>query len=107
MLRLIDGGNDCNAEQVKHKECLNHVEVLFDKQDKYLPKLMTIVKVCLAVDTNVDDVSSKITQDMEQAESAMLSLNKRIDTIDETIQDVFLDFKVDGITTKMALLEDS
>jgi hypothetical protein len=107
MLKLIDGVNDCNAEQVKHKECLNYVEVLFDKLGKHLPDLTTVVEVCLALGTNVDDASSKITQVMEQAESATLSLNIPIDTIDETIQDTFLNVKVDGITTKMALLEDS
>jgi hypothetical protein len=107
MLKLIDGVNDHNAEQVKQKEHLNHVEVLFAKLDKHLSELMTIVKVCTAVGTNVDDVSSKITQVLEHAESATLYLNKCIDTMDETIQDTFLNFKVDGITTKMALLEDS
>jgi hypothetical protein len=74
---------------------------------RHLPELTTVVEVCTAVGTIVDDVSLKVTQVLEQAESATLSLNKHIDTIDETIWDTFLNFKVDGITTKQALLEDS
>jgi hypothetical protein len=104
---LIDRVNDCNAEQVKHKEHLDHVKVLFAKLDKHLPELTTIVEVCRAVGMNVDDVSSKITQVLEHAESATLSLNKRIDIMDETLRDTFLNFKVDGITTKLDVLEES
>ena len=61
--------------------------------------------MCLSVGTSVDAIGSTLDVICEQAGSATQPINRHLDSMEETIKDTFLDFKVDIISAKLSSLE--
>ncbi len=85
---------------------------MFDKLDQQLPKLARCVAVCSEVVTTVDAAGSTLACIQEQMALTCQSVTQRLDSMEETIRDKFLDLKVDIldlkvdiISTTLALLE--
>ena len=100
-------GNTARDAQLaqQHGKRMARVEILFDKLDQQLPTLVRCVEVCSEFGPTAEAAASTHANIRDQTATTTQTVSQRLDGMEETIRDTFLDLKVDVISTTLALLE--
>jgi hypothetical protein len=105
LMKLATSNNVRDALLAKHSERINRMEILFDRLDLQLPNLACCVEVCSEVGSSTTEIASTLTTIRDQRTTTAQRVTQLLNDMEETIQDTFVDLKVDVLTSTLASLE--
>ena len=107
LVKMVESNHMCNAQLAKHSERIDRMEILFDRLDNQLPNLARCVKVCSEVGSSTTAIASTLTTLRDQATTTAQTVTQRLDDMEETIRDTFVDLKVDVLTATLTSMENT
>ena len=81
--------------------------MLFDRLDNQLPNLARCVEVCLEVGSRSTAIASTLTTLRDQTTTTVQMVTQRLDDMEETIRDTFVDLKVDVLKATLTSMENT
>ncbi len=105
LMTMVEGNTARDAQLAQHGERMARVEILFDKFDQQLPSLARCVQACSEFGPTAAAVALTLDKIKDHTATATQTVSQRLDDMEETIWDTFLDLKVDVISVTLALLE--
>jgi hypothetical protein len=74
------------------------MEILFEPMDSQIPNMTRCVEVCSEVGSSSTAIASTLTTIRDQTVTTAQTVSQRLDDMEETIRDTFVDLKVDVLT---------
>ena len=105
LMKMVAGNTARDAQLAQHGKWMARVEILFNKLDQHLPTLARCVEACSEFGPTAEAVASTLANIRDHMVTTTQTVSQRLDGMEETIQDTFLDLKVDVIPTTLASLE--
>ena len=105
LMKMAEGNQVRDAQLVKQSERLDRMEVLFDRMDAQLPKMSRCVELCSEVASSSSGIASTLTTIRDQTVTTAQTVSQRLDGMEDTIRDTFVDLKVEVITATLTSLE--
>jgi hypothetical protein len=105
LMTMVKGYTARDAQLAQHGERMARVEIIFDKFDQQLPSLARCVEACSEFGPTAAAVALTLDNIRDHTATTTQTVSQRLDGMEETIRDTFLDLKVDVISTMLALLE--
>ena len=96
-----------DAQLAKHSERIDRMEILFDHLDHQLPNLARCVEVCSEVGSSTTAIASTLTTLRDRTTTTVQTVSQRLDDMEETIRDTFVDLKVDVLTATLTSMENT
>jgi hypothetical protein len=96
-----------DAQLAKHSERMDRMEILFEQLNNQLPNLPRCVNVCSEVGSSTTAIASTLTTLRDQTTTTVQTVTQRLDDMEETIRDTFVDLKVDVITATLTSMENT
>ncbi len=97
----------CDAQLAKHSKRMDKMEILFDQLDTQLPNMACCVEVCSEVGSSSTAIASTLTTIRDQTLTTAQTVTQRLDDMEETIRDTFVDLKVDVIKAMLTSMENT
>jgi hypothetical protein len=107
LVKMVESNHMRDAQLAKHSKRIDRMEILLDPLDNQLPNLARCVEVCSEVGSSTTAISCTLTTLRDQATTTAQTVTQRLDDMDETIQDMFVDLKVDVLTATLTLMENT
>ena len=95
LVKMAESNQMRDAQLVKHSERMDRMEILFDRLDTQLPNMARCVEVCSEVGSSSTAIASTLTTIRDQTLTTAQTVTHRLDGMEETIRDTFVDLKVD------------
>ena len=83
------------------------MEILFERLDTQLPNLACCVDLCSEVGSSTTAIASTLTTLRDQTITTAQTVTQRLDGMEETIRDMFVDLKVDVIKATLTSMENT
>ena len=96
-----------DAQLAKHSERIDRMEILFNCLDNQLSYLARCVEVCSEVGSSTTAIASTFTTLRDQVTTTAQTVTQRLDNMEETIRDTFVDLKVDVLTVTLTSMENT
>ncbi len=96
-----------DAQLAKHSEQMDRMEILFERLDTQFPNMARCVKVCSEVGSSLTAIASTITTIRDQMITTAQTVTQRLNDMEETIRDTFVDLKVDVIKATLTSMENT
>ena len=107
LVKMAESNQMRNAQLAKHSERMDRMEVLFKRLDTQLPNLACCVEVCSEVGSSMTTIASTLTTLRDQTTTTAQTVTQRLDDMEETIRDTFVDLKVDVLTATLTSMENT
>ena len=105
LVKMAESNQMRDAQLVKHSERMDRMEILFDRLDTQLPNMARCVEVCSEVGSSSTAIASTLTTIRDQTVTTAQTVSQRLDDMEETIRDTFVDLKVDVIKATLTSME--
>ncbi len=107
LVKIAESNQMRDAQLVKHSERMDRMEILFEQLDTQLPNMARCVKVCSEVGSSLTAIASTLTTIRDQTLTTAQTVTQRLDDMEETIRDTFVDLKVDVIKATLTSMENT
>ena len=105
LVKMAESNQMRDAQLVKHSERMDRMEILFERMDSQIPNMTRCVEVCSEVGSSSTAIASTLTTIRDQTVTTAQTVSQRLDGMEETIRDTFVDLKVDVLTATLRSLE--
>jgi len=105
LVKMAESNQMRDAQLVKHSERMDRMEILFDRLDSQLPKMTRCIEVCSEVGSSSTAIASTLTTIRDQTVTTAQTVTQRLDDMEDTIRDTFVDLKVDVINAMLTSME--
>ena len=105
LVKMAESNQMGDAQLAKHSKRIDKMEILFEQLDTQLPNMARCVKVCSEVGSSLTAIASTLTTIWDQKLTTAHTVTPRLDDMEETIQDTFVDLKVDVIKATLTSME--
>jgi hypothetical protein len=107
LVKMAESNQMRNAQLAKHSEPMDRMEILFEQLDTQLPNLARCVDVCSEVGSSTTAIASTLTTLRDQTTTTAQTVTQRLDNMEETMWDTFVDLKVDVIKATLTSMENT
>ena len=107
LVKMAENNQMRDAHLVKHSKRMDRMEILFERLDNQLPNLARCVNVCLEVGSSTTAIASTLTTLRDQTTITAQMVTQRLDNMEETMCDTFVDLKVDVSKVTLTLMENT
>ena len=97
IVKMAENNQMRDAQLAKHSKRMDRMEILFERLDNQLPNLAHCVDVCSEVGSSTTAIASTLTTLQDQMTTTAQTVTQRLDDMEETIRDTFVDLQVDVI----------
>ena len=107
LMKMAESDNVRDAQLAKHSERIDMMEILFDQLDNQLPNLARCAEVCSEVGSSMTAIASILTTIRDQMATTAQTVTQRLNEMEATIRDTFVDLKVDVLTATLTSMENT
>ena len=107
LMKMAESNHMRDAQLAKHSERIDRMEILFNCLDNQLSYLARCVEVCSEVGSSTTAIASTFTTLRDQVTTTAQTVTQRLDNMEETIRDTFVDLKVDVLTVTLTSMENT
>ena len=107
LVKMAESNQMRDAQLAKHSKRMDRMEILFKQLDTQLPNMAHCVEVCSEVGSSSTAIASTLTTIRDQTLTTAQTVTQRLDDMEETIRDTFVDLKVDVIKATLTSMENT
>ena len=107
LVKMAESNQMRDAQLAKHSERMDMIEILFKQLNTQLPNMARCVKVCSEVGSSTTAIASTLTTIRDQTTTTAQMVARRLEDMEETIRDTFVDLKVDVIKATLTSMENT